>query len=200
MTEILIATQNQHKLHEISSIMGDLPVKLIGLNTLPQIPEIIEDGDSFSANAAIKARICRKLFDGPVVADDSGLEVAALNNAPGIYSARLGGIAGDYANNNRVLLEKMKDIPAGRRQAQFVCTICLIDNQGEHFFEGTSQGEILTELQGHEGFGYDPLFFVPLLNKTFAQLTLEEKNAISHRGRAFRKLKDFLAKHYFSSK
>ncbi len=198
MFDLLIATQNAHKIKEIEPLFDSQSIRLKSLTEMETIPEIIEDGNSFEENAAIKARICYQAFNRPVMADDSGLEVDALNNEPGIYSARYGGPHADYKLNNRVLIQNMNTVPKGRRQARFVCTICYKDKSGEYFFTGSTEGIILTELSGTEGFGYDPLFYLPEMRKTFAQLSMEEKNAVSHRGKAVHKLIAFLNKNILS--
>ncbi len=194
MFDLLVATQNPHKIKEMQPLFDAQSIRLKSLAEMQTIPDIIEDGNSFEENAAIKARICYEAFKQPVMADDSGLEVSALNNEPGIYSARYGGPHADYNLNNQVLLKKMRSVPEDQRQARFVCTICYKDESGEYFFTGTAKGIILSKLTGTEGFGYDPLFYVPELHKTFAQLSLKEKNMLSHRGKAVRKLITFLDK------
>ena len=161
---------------------------------MDEFPHIIEDGNSFSENAAIKAQICYRAFQQPIFADDSGLEVPALNNEPGIFSARYAGPHSDYNANNYLLISKMKNFSGSQRKARFVCTICYMDETGSYFFSGATTGFILNSFQGGSGFGYDPLFFLPRLNKTFAELSLEEKNTYSHRGKAVRKLLKFLDK------
>lgn len=194
MFELIVATQNKHKLQEIQPLFGSRPIHLKSLADMKMVPEIIENGSSFQENAAIKARICYQAYKQPVIADDSGLEVFSLNNEPGIYSARYAGPQADYKLNNRLLLQKMRSVPEGERQARFVCTVCYIDKSGEYFFTGYSAGVILAELRGEGGFGYDPLFYVPHLGKTFAELSMEEKNTLSHRGNAIKKLITFLDK------
>ena len=192
MLELLVATQNLHKLEEIQNIFSDSPIRLKSLADMPDVPEIIENGKSFKENAAIKARFCFDKFKCPVFGDDSGLEVQALNNAPGIFSARYAGPQADYSQNNQLLLSNLKDIPDIQRTARFVCTICYKDSSGEYFFTGTTEGTIIRELVGEKGFGYDPLFYLPELKKTFAELNMHEKNKLSHRGKAIRKLATFL--------
>ncbi len=192
MFDLLVATQNSHKVKEMQPLFDSYSIRLLSLSEMETIPEIVEDGNSFKENAAIKARICYEAFKQPVMADDSGLEVRALNNEPGIYSARYGGPHADYNLNNQVLLEKMSSVPEDRRQARFVCTICYKDDSGEYFFTGITEGIILSKLTGNEGFGYDPLFYLPEIHKTFAQLSMGEKNKWSHRGKAVRKFISFL--------
>ena len=193
--EILVATGNKHKLEEIAKILGDLPVRLKTVFDLPEKIEVEETGGTFAENAAIKARAYFELSGMPVLADDSGLEVPALNNEPGIYSARYAGEKADYRQNNSLLLERMQGLKGDERKARFVCTVCFKTAEQEWFFTGITEGFILTDLKGQGGFGYDPLFFVPELNKTYAQLSKEEKNRISHRAKALEQFKNFLRSH-----
>lgn len=187
MYKLLLASTNPHKLQEIKPLFADNEIQLISLADMNTIPHIVEDGLTFEANAAIKARICFEAYNIPVIADDSGLEVNALSGAPGVYSARYAGENSDYQANNLLLLKNMLDIKPDERQARFVCTVCYKDANTELFFTGTTDGIILNELRGAAGFGYDPLFYVPDLGKTFAQLSMEEKNILSHRGKAIAK-------------
>ncbi|NOX87523.1 MAG: RdgB/HAM1 family non-canonical purine NTP pyrophosphatase [Calditrichaeota bacterium] len=196
--EILVATGNKHKLQEIREILGDLPVTVKSIADLPRKIEVEENGKTFAENAAIKARAYYDLAKMPVMADDSGLEVPALNNQPGIYSARFAGADADYAENNRLLLRRMAHLKKDRRKARFVCTVCFKTEKGEWFFTGITEGLILDELRGEGGFGYDPLFWIPELEQTYAELSPEEKNRISHRARALMKFKTFL-KDYFKA-
>jgi XTP/dITP diphosphohydrolase len=189
---LLAGTTNNHKLAEIAKLMNDLPVKLKCLNDYSEFPEVIEDGSTFEANAQKKAKAYHDYFKIPVFADDSGLVVPSLNGEPGVRSARYAGENADYAANNRLLISKIKAFPQEQRLAKFVCTICYIDEHRRHFITGTSEGTILEAYRGKGGFGYDPVFYIPSLGKTFAELSMEEKNAISHRGRALRELKKFL--------
>ncbi len=199
MFDLVIATQNKHKLDEIRPLFSALPVHLKSLSEFKTIPDIIESGNSFEENAAIKARICYSTLKKPVFADDSGLEVAALNGEPGIYSARYAGNDADDKRNNSRLLENLINTPSEKRQARFVCTICYKDKDGEYYFSGATEGIILNKARGINGFGYDPLFFLPGLNKTFAELTLPEKNTQSHRSKAIKKFIGFLAKNLNSA-
>lgn len=187
MFELLLATSNAHKLEEIKPLFQDTDIRLISLTEMDSIQEIIEDGLTFKENAAIKARICFEAYKIPVIADDSGLEVTALGNTPGIYSARYAGLHSDYAANNQLLLKNMQSIPESKRQARFICTVCFTDAHNELFFNGTTEGIIQNCLSGTAGFGYDPLFYIPHLNKTFAELSMQEKNKLSHRGKAINK-------------
>ncbi len=172
--------------------MSDMSLQLKCLNDYSNYPNVIEDGKTFEENARKKARAYFEYSGLPTFADDSGLVIPALNGQPGVTSARYAGNNATYADNNRLLISKIINLPEEQREGKFVCTICYIDANCEKLITGTSEGIILDELRGHEGFGYDPLFYVPALGKTFAELSMEEKNRISHRGRAMVLLKDFL--------
>jgi XTP/dITP diphosphohydrolase len=195
MVSIIATTTNRHKFHEIAAILNLPKVRLLSLLDLGHhisAMDVEETGNTFEENAAIKAREYFRVIRRPLFADDSGLEVPALNNEPGVYSARYAGPGANYADNNRLLIQKIRDIPDSERGARFVCTICYKDEEQEAFFTGITEGLITDHLRGEQGFGYDPLFHVPGLGKTFAELTTEEKNALSHRGKAVRKLRSFL--------
>lgn len=199
---IIAATQNKHKIYEFGKIFGVkvYPAAELGIFTDPE-----EDGTTFAENSEIKARAIyeevKKLDNIPdneyiVVADDSGLCVDALGGAPGIYSARYASTDGHNSNdeeNLQKVLDELKDVPAGKRQAYFACAICAVDQNGKATHtEARIYGEIIREKKGENGFGYDPIFFVPEYGKTTAELSVEEKNAISHRGKALRELKEIL--------
>lgn len=199
---LLIATRSAHKLDEIRSILGaDGPFKVISLDDvdLPPDPpdDELEPFDTFEANALSKARWYGRHSGLITVADDSGLEVDALDGAPGVRSKRFApgdavGAERDAANN-RHLLERLSGIPEAERAARYVCAVALVDPAGrEEVLRGTVEGRILEAPAGQGGFGYDPLFYVPDLDRTFAQASPAEKHARSHRGRAFRALADRL--------
>ena len=192
MFDLIIATKNQHKILEIYPLFESRQVALKSLTDFTNFPEIIENGNSFRENARIKAHAVFAQLGAAVMADDSGLEVPVLNNEPGIFSARYAGPQADYKKNNLLLLHKMRGFSGEERRARFVCTICYKDKTREQFFAGITEGFILESFAGHGGFGYDPLFFLPELNKSFAQLSLQEKNQHSHRGKALKKLLAFL--------
>ncbi len=181
---LIVATTNKDKIREFSRLLTQLDFELKSLKDFGSFPAVHEDGHTFAENAAKKARSYFDYFKEAVIADDTGLVVPALHNEPGVQSARYAGKNADYMQNNRLLMERIKKIPPENRTAYFTCTICYKDEKHEKFFSGRTQGIILDELQGNEGFGYDPLFFVPERNKTYAQLTIDEKNHISHRGKA----------------
>ncbi|MBU1740060.1 MAG: RdgB/HAM1 family non-canonical purine NTP pyrophosphatase, partial [Proteobacteria bacterium] len=175
-------------------ILAGLGVTLLTPADLAAPPEVVEDGLTFTANAIKKARAFARAGGLPALADDSGLCVDALDGRPGVFSARYGGPDADDAARCRLLLAEMADVPEGWRQAAFVCVAALCRPDGECLsFEGRCEGEIAREPAGQNGFGYDPVFFVPGYNQTMAQLPLETKNRISHRGRAMAAMRDQLA-------
>ena len=191
--ELLIATGNQHKIHEISLLLADIPVTIKTLVDFPLLCLTPETGDSFHANAAIKAEAASKETGLLTLADDSGLEVDALHGAPGVYSARFAGNGHDDAANNDKLLKLLKGVPEAERSARFRCSIALAEpGKQTVFFDGICEGFIALSLQGNGGFGYDPLLYLPQLGKTVAQLTETEKNSLSHRAKALQKAKVYL--------
>lgn len=187
---ILIATSNPGKLREIQQISSDLPYHWRSLADFGPLPEAVEDADTFEGNAIKKALHYAKLTGLLTLADDSGLEVDALDKAPGVHSARYAGDGGDGANNAK-LIARLRDVPTARRTARFVCVMVLA-NPGRVLFtaRGSIDGLIIDEPRGENGFGYDPHFLVPNLHKTTAELTPQKKNEISHRGVALRALVD----------
>ncbi|MCQ4573990.1 MAG: XTP/dITP diphosphatase [Candidatus Brocadiales bacterium] len=188
MRQILIGTTNPHKLKEVREILRDLPVELISPEKLAQLPEIIEDGHTFSENAVKKAVEWAKATGYCTMADDSGLEVDALGGEPGVFSARYGGKNTTYEDNNIKLLNALEGVPTARRTARFHCTIALARPEGLIFVvEGECAGIIAEGPRGSHGFGYDPVFYVPECGKTFAELGPEIKNQMSHRTRALKK-------------
>lgn len=187
---LIIASNNAHKIEEIRDILGDLNYEILSLKEAGIDVDIEENGSTFEENSYIKARAICELTHEAVLADDSGLEVYALNGAPGVHSARFAGEHGNDRKNNSKLLELLKDVPEGKRGARFVSAIVMLTTQGERITgNGFVEGSIGYSERGSNGFGYDPLFIVPHLNKTFAELTSEEKNSISHRKRALEDLK-----------
>ncbi|MGD9604530.1 MAG: RdgB/HAM1 family non-canonical purine NTP pyrophosphatase [Bacilli bacterium] len=190
---IIFASQNNHKLQEIKGFLPNFT--LLSLNDLHDVDEVLEDGETFSENAFKKAHYFFQKYQLPVFADDSGLVVEALNGNPGVKSARYAGEDVNYLENNLLLLKEMT--LKTNRKAFFITVICFIDELGNaHYFEAKWEGEISTKLTGEHGFGYDPLFYVPELNKTVAELTMEEKNKISHRALAFKQFSEYLKNHY----
>ncbi len=188
ITELVLASGNKGKLAEFQRLLDGLDVQIHSMKDYPEIGEIVEDGSTFAENALIKARAVCKATGKPAMADDSGLAVDALNGAPGIYSARFAGEQRSDADNNAKVLQLMETVADADRTARFFCVIAIVLPDGrEYTVEGTCEGTILHALRGEGGFGYDPLFYVESMNKTFAELTMEEKNRISHRGHANRK-------------
>jgi XTP/dITP diphosphohydrolase len=193
--DILLATNNQGKVRELVKLLGDLPFNVLSLQDFPEIGEIEEDGETFADNALIKARTAAGISRLLTLADDSGLEVDALQGRPGVHSARFAGEPKDDNANNAKLLELLRDVPSEQRTARFKSVIAVVAPSGEEFLtEGACEGVIGFAPKGTEGFGYDPLFFVIEFDKTFSELTLEEKNSISHRGKALRAALEILRK------
>jgi len=187
--KLLVATGNQGKLKEIRRLLDGSPIEIVGLDQLTDPPEVIEDGSTFAANARKKALEMAAFSGYLTLADDSGLAVAALNGAPGVYSARYAGEQGDDIANNDKLLAVMAGVADEKRQAAFHCVMALAWPDGRcETYEGQVSGLIMHGLRGDGGFGYDPLFIVPEYGKTMAELPLEIKNRISHRGTALRKV------------
>jgi XTP/dITP diphosphohydrolase len=183
---LVVATRNRNKVRELAPLCAGLDVTLVALADLPALPEVVEDGATFAANAAKKARAIAALTGLPVLADDSGLEVDALDGAPGVRSARFAGAGHDDRANNARLLEALAGVPPERRTARFRCAMALADRWEDTLLvrEGACEGVILTAPRGESGFGYDPLFLYPPLGRTFAELGVAEKNELSHRARA----------------
>jgi XTP/dITP diphosphohydrolase len=191
--KIIIASNNAHKIKEIKEILQNFNFEVVSLSEAGVNVEVEEDGKTFEENAFKKAKTIMDLTGQASLADDSGLEVYALNGAPGVYSARFSGEHGNDSKNNEKLLELMKEVPDTKRGARFVSSIVLLFPDGRVIkAEGYAEGKIGQEEKGIGGFGYDPLFFIPKFNKTFAQLGSKEKNAISHRGEALKLLKQKL--------
>jgi XTP/dITP diphosphohydrolase len=192
-TRLLLATNNAHKVKELIDLLEGLHLQVVSLAGFPDARKPVEDGDTFEANALKKAAHYSQYHGVWCVADDSGLVVDALDGAPGVISARYAGEDGNDAANNRKLLRELAGVETSRRTARFVCCAAMATPEGDSHFEmGSVEGHILFEPRGHNGFGYDPLFVPDGYDQTFAELPLAEKQAISHRGRAFRKLRAFL--------
>lgn len=190
MKKLVFASNNAHKLSEIRAILGDR-IEIISLSDLQCHDEIPETADTLEGNALIKARYVWEHYGLYCFADDTGLEVEALGGAPGVYSARFAGEHASFEDNVSLLLERLSGVATPRR-ARFRTVIALIDEYGTHFFEGSVDGEITLERSGNHGFGYDPIFRPEGREETFAQLTEQEKNSMSHRGRAVQKLVRYL--------
>ena len=187
--KLVIATQNKGKVAEFERLLGPKGIEVVSLLDYPDLPEVEETGDSFEANARLKAETIAKLLNLPVLADDSGLVVPYLNGAPGIYSARYAGQPkSDQANIDK-LLQKMGQASGDQRQAYFVtCLVLASPDHDSHVVEGRAYGTIALEPSGDSGFGYDPVFYVEQEGATFAQIPLSRKNQISHRANAIKAL------------
>jgi XTP/dITP diphosphohydrolase len=194
ISSLVLATRNPHKTAELRALLAPAGVDVLGLDAFPPYPEVVEDGATLEDNALKKAREAHRRCGLPAVADDTGLEVYYLLGAPGVYSARYAGEQASYADNNRKLLRAMVQVPARKRGARFRCVMALVADGLERSFEGRIEGRIGLELRGGNGFGYDPLFYPADGERSYAELTAEEKNAISHRARAAAALQEFLIK------
>lgn len=196
MHEIVVATKNEGKVTEIRQVLRELPVQILSLKDFGDLPEAIEDGSTFAENAEKKARHYASLTGKPCLADDSGLEVDALGGAPGVFSARYAGPEATDEENNIKLLYLMKEVFPEKRTGRFRCCLAYFDpneaNNKTVILDGACEGYIGYSPKGDGGFGYDPLFYVPQLHSTMAELTLDAKNAISHRGQALQKFARFL--------
>jgi len=191
MTELVFATNNRHKLEEVEAKLQG-KIKLLTLNDIGCFDDIEETGTTFKANASIKSRYIYQKYELNCFGDDSGLEIDALNGEPGVYSARYAGEHGNHAANINKVLDNLKDKP--NRKARFCTVISLIWDGEEYFFDGVVEGTIRTEPSGADGFGYDPIFEPDGYTVTFAEMSMDEKNQISHRAKAMEKLVDFLSK------
>lgn len=195
--KIVFATSNAGKMREIREILKGLGAEILSLKEAGVDVDIVEDGDSFEANALIKAKTVWEKTGGIVLADDSGLEIDYLNGEPGIYSARYMGEKTSYEIKNWNLIHRLKDAAKEERTARFVCVIAAVLPDGRTVSaRGTMEGVIAHEPAGAGGFGYDPILMLPEYGKTSAELTMEQKNAISHRGKALRAMKDVLEKEF----
>ena len=198
MTRIIIGSGNQHKIEEIKSFFSDLKLEFVGLDPDLDLDEVIEDGESYKENALKKARQRAEELNEIVLADDSGLSVDYLDGAPGIYSARFGGEGLNDEEKYLRVLELLKGQPEEKRKAAFISVIALVDpfKEIEIVVKGKCEGIITEEPQGENGFGYDPIFYLPEYQQTMAQISQSEKNKISHRGRALKKLKKEIKERY----
>jgi XTP/dITP diphosphohydrolase len=187
---ILLASANPHKIDELKQILRPLRIELKSTHDFPEGVEVLEDQPNLEGNALKKARYWNRLTGLPALADDTGLEVDALNGAPGVYSARYAGENVTYDQNVQKLLRELEGYK--NRTACFRTVIAFADGESEHVFEGVCEGEIISEPKGEKGFGYDPVFRPAGFHKTFAELDSGEKNRISHRGKALQKFLEFL--------
>jgi XTP/dITP diphosphohydrolase len=191
--DLVLATRNRHKGKELGSLLADLPVRIRTMDEFPDVPDVVEDGDTCEANAIKKARAVSDATGLMAVADDTGLEVDALDGRPGVYAARYAGPQATYEDNCRKLLGEMAGVPLDRRTARFVTVAAVaLPSQTVEVMTGRLEGLISERPAGARGFGYDPVFYVPELGKTLAELSSEEKNRISHRAKAFAQVRDLL--------
>lgn len=193
--KLVLATNNSGKLREIKTLLAGLPVEVTSLKDYPGCPESEEPYETYEENARDKAMVVSNYCQAWALADDSGLEIDALQGRPGVFSARYAGEKVTYEDNNRKVLKELKGIPASDRGARFRCCMVLRSPAGEEFItQGELCGQITEEPQGQNGFGYDPIFWLSDRKQTLAQLSLEEKNQISHRTRALQKMVQVLKK------
>ena len=192
--ELVLATRNRHKVEELVALLGDLGVTIRTLDEFPDVPDVVEDGDTCEANAVKKARAIAEFTGLPAVADDTGLEVDALGGRPGVYTARYAGEDATYEDNCRKLLRELTGVPREQRTARFLTVAAIaLPSDGIRVAQGTLEGVIAEEASGTLGFGYDPVFLIPELGKTLAQLSADQKNTISHRAKAFAKMREMLS-------
>lgn len=193
MKKLVFATGNKDKMREIREIMADCPVEIVSMKEAGIVADIVEDGSTFEENAMIKARAVAEYTDGIVLADDSGLEIDALNKEPGVLSARYMGEDTSYSIKNQNLIERLEGVPKEQRSARFVCAIAAVLPDGQELVtRQTMEGYIGWEPVGENGFGYDPIFYLDEFGCSSAALSREQKNAISHRGKALRAMKELL--------
>ncbi len=190
LKNILLASANPHKIAELEQILEPLGIELASTRDYPGVEEVVEDKPTLEGNALKKARFWYDKTGLPSLADDTGLEVDALNGAPGVYSARYAGELASYADNVKKLLHELEG--KQNRKARFRTVIAFVDGEEEHIFEGICKGEIIHAPRGEKGFGYDPVFMPDGFDKTFAELNAKQKNLISHRGLALQKFLNFL--------
>ena len=192
---MMIASKNPGKVKEFQHIFSPYGIEIRSLLDYPEVEDVVEDGETFEDNALIKAQAISEAFGVAVLADDSGLAVDALDGRPGVYSARYAGPQRSDHDNLEKVLAEMEDVPPGKRGARFVCALAICRPQASTLVvRGECEGEILRERRGNGGFGYDPIFYLPALHKTMAEIPQEEKNVLSHRAQAFAKLEALLDK------
>lgn len=185
--QVLLATANLGKVRELEEMLTGKGVTVLSLSDFPNYEEVEETGRTFSENALLKARAAAAQFNMVTLADDSGLEVDALEGAPGVFSARYAGEPKNDEKNIEKLLADLEDIPEEKRTARFRCCLAIVGDGQNFLTEGSVEGKILFSKRGTGGFGYDPVFYIPILRKTMAEISLEEKNTLSHRAQAFKK-------------
>lgn len=193
MKRIIVATQNKGKVKEIKEMLGDLPIEVKTMGEVGIDIDVEETGTTFEENAVLKAEAISKMVDALVIADDSGLEIDYLNKEPGVYSARYLGKETPYEVKNQIILDRLQDVPKEERTARFVCAMALCENGKETFVtRGTLEGYIGYQAEGENGFGYDPILFVEALGTSTANISLEEKNKISHRAKALKQIVEII--------
>ena len=198
MVEIVLATRNKKKIEEIKRAIGNVPISILTIDDFPGCPEVQEEGVTFQENALKKALTVAQYTGKPSLADDSGLEVYALNNAPGVLSSRYAGEGTDDRKNIEKLLHEMRSVINGERNARFVCCLALVFPDGRvEIFSGHVEGRIGREPKGSYGFGYDPIFYPKGYDRTFAEMTAKEKDSLSHRGEALREFQKYLKRKNF---
>ncbi len=195
---LVLATRNRDKVLEMQEMLAALPVHLLTLDNFPEAPEVEEDGDTLEANAGKKAVVIHRHTGLPALGDDTGLFVYALQGAPGVFSSRYAGARASYQDNVEKLLREMKDVPEQKRGAEFRSVIAFAVDGEVHFIRGACSGRIGFVPKGASQFGYDPIFFAEAGERTFAEMTMAEKNVVSHRGRALAAFREFLMKLWFS--
>jgi XTP/dITP diphosphohydrolase len=197
LKQIVLATNNPHKIAEISFMLKDFPIAVLSKKDFDDFPDVEETGKTLEENAILKAKAVYKDTGIPSMADDSGLEVPVLGNRPGVNSARYAGPQCSFEDNNRKLLGELKDVPESDRDAIFRCVIAVCFGEDDvEVVQGKVVGKITTEIRGKEGFGYDPVFYLPYFKKTFAEMPSEEKNKISHRAIALEKARELLIRRF----
>lgn len=194
--QLVLATNNRDKIREIRHLLEDLPVTILTADDFLEFPDPNETGATLEENALLKAREISQFTGLPALADDSGLEVDALDGAPGVYSSRYAGENVTYKDNYSKLILNLVGVPQEKRTARFRCVMAIVwDEQNAETVEGVAEGYITTTVQGKQGFGYDPVFYYPPLEKRFSEMTLEEKNRVSHRGKALQEMRKLIIRH-----
>lgn len=194
--QLLVATKNSGKILEITQLLSDTKLKVLNLDSFPEIVDVEETGLTFTENALLKARYYYKQTGLLSLSDDSGLAVDALNGAPGIYSARYAGANASDKMRYEKLLEELKEVPVEKRSARFICSLALVGQDIEQTFTASTEGQIIFAPRGENGFGYDPVFEYLPLSKTFAELNSAEKATVSHRGKALTQFKEYITREF----
>ena len=196
--QLVLATNNPDKINEIKYLLEELPVTILTCDDFLEFPDVEETGTTLQENALLKAKAIAEFCDLPALADDSGIEVDALNGAPGVYSSRYSGTDATYESNCKKLLKELKHVPKAKRTARFRCVIAIDWNDGTtETTEGVAEGFITDDIKGTKGFGYDPVFYYPPKKKRFSEMTAEEKNLVSHRGIALQNMVGVIMKRLY---